>query len=363
VAQLSHANIVTVHAMGEDDGIYYIAMEYVEGQSLADFIKRQQRLDVRTAVKITQQIASALTPAHMKGIIHRDIKPANIMLDADGQVKVMDFGVAKLLHADTALTMDGRQVGSPQYMSPEQCRGDSVDARSDIYGLGVTLHEMLAGRPTFVGETPLAVMHQITTGPFPLITERNPNVPPAVVQIIARMTAQEREQRYSSAEELSKDLLNFLHAPADAPVSQGTIMPAPGVAGNAVPQASGEFGPAAVMSTACPICGGLAKDEFGQCVQCMSALDEVTQPSSISRTQAGSESFISEETLRYVSGGVTALLLLLCVVFSLQLQGDAAASRQLNEVAYTVQSIYDQELVLTRVMTGIIFIVAFPLVL
>ena len=219
-AQLDHPNIVTVHSVGERDGLYYIAMQYVEGRSLAQLIREKGPLDWRSALDITRQAAEALAEAHKRGIIHRDIKPDNIMIDEAGRVKVMDFGLARAASATTKLTADGAQLGTPMYMSPEQINGDPVDVRADIYSLGVMLYEMLAGRPPFQADTPMALMYQITHRPLPDVARLNATVPKIVAGVVAGMTAQQPEQRFPSAQTLGSHVSGLLSVSSRAPEHQ-----------------------------------------------------------------------------------------------------------------------------------------------
>lgn len=205
-ASLNHPNIVTVYAVGEHNGIYFIAMEYVKGMALADLIRRKGQLEVREALNITLQAAWALKEAHKSEIIHRDVKPQNIMVDRAGRVKVMDFGLAKVLYGSTALTADGAILGTPRYMSPEQCQDENLDARTDIYSLGVVLYEMLCGCPPFDADSPMQLMLKIVQKPFPRLRDVNSDVPPTVAEIVACMTAKDPRARYPSAESLVADL-------------------------------------------------------------------------------------------------------------------------------------------------------------
>jgi len=209
-AQLKHPNIVTIHAVGEERGRHYIAMEYVEGYCLAALIREQGRIDLRHAVHFARQVASALGEAHSQGIVHRDIKPQNIMVDRAGRVRVLDFGVAKAFQSETRLTSNGARLGTPEYMAPEQYEGGQVDARTDIYALGVTLFEMITGTPPFTGDTPLAVMHQIMETPFPAVSALNPEVSPELDRIVSKMTARKPGSRYASASDLRRDLEAFM---------------------------------------------------------------------------------------------------------------------------------------------------------
>ncbi len=229
-AQLNHPNVVTIHRVGSDDGYHYIAMEYLKGRELTEVIKEKKFLDVPTALEITRQVAGALAAAHELKILHRDIKPQNIMLDDTGRVKVMDFGIAKIANpeGDThALTMTGQLIGTPAYMSPEQCKGAPSDHRSDIYSLGVVLYQMLTGRVPYTGETPLAVIRKIVEDPVPAVYGFNQEVPDAAVKILHKALAKDPEQRYASASDLESDIRKFLAAQgvkADVSTEMPTII-------------------------------------------------------------------------------------------------------------------------------------------
>lgn len=214
-AQLSHSNIVTIHQAGEYHGVYFIAMEYVEGKTLAQCLTLPGRFEVGKALDITLQVGKALVEAHAKGIVHRDINPRNIMLDDTGRVRVLDFGLAKLLQGRTVLTTDGGTPGTPAYMAPEQVNGEEVDPRTDIYSLGATLYEMLTGQLPYWGDSPLAVMREIAEKPFPILSLNN-LVPHPVVQLVSKMTNRNPNYRYPSAELLCADLARLLKDPLTA---------------------------------------------------------------------------------------------------------------------------------------------------
>ena len=225
-AQLSHPNIVQIYAIGEDDGVHYFSMEYVKGRSLGEIIEDEGFLTAGRALPIIEQAAEALAVAHEAGIVHRDIKPANIMLDGAGRVKVADFGIAQMA-TETRMTQSGMLVGTPEYISPEQCRNEKLDGRSDIYALGVTLYQLLSGRTPFNADTPHALVMQIVEGPIPRVGELNPTIPADVQNVVAKMMHTDRTQRFQSAE----DLIHALKE-ADTQPATGTH-PAPVVGADA----------------------------------------------------------------------------------------------------------------------------------
>jgi serine/threonine protein kinase/TolB-like protein/Flp pilus assembly protein TadD len=218
---LNHPNIITIHEIGEVDSTHYIVTEYVEGETLRQQMCRS-KLESSAALEVAAQAASALAAAHAAGIVHRDIKPENIMLRPDGLVKVLDFGLAKLSeqHLAGKLTVSddgvknkasvstaaGVVMGTVAYMSPEQARGQKVDARSDIFSLGVVLYEMIAGEPPFGGETATDVIISIVQHEPAPLARYVPEVLPELEQIIAKTLSKEREERYQTATELLKDL-------------------------------------------------------------------------------------------------------------------------------------------------------------
>ena len=210
-AALSHPNVVQIYFTGQDDdGHPYFVMEYVPGRSLDDILRSEGRIDNPRASQLMLQAAHGLAAAHDLGIIHRDIKPANLMLDERGTVKIADFGLALPPDAETRLTATGMFVGTPGYLAPEQCAGETPDHRTDIYALGVTYYMLLTGTPPFRGQSPLALMKQILDANPPDVTTVNPNVDPESRRILAKMIAKEREQRYQNCHELAADLENLL---------------------------------------------------------------------------------------------------------------------------------------------------------
>ncbi len=224
-AQLSHPNIVQIYAIGEDDGVHYFSMEYVKGQSLSEIIAEEGFLTAGRAVPIIAQAAEALAAAHDAGIVHRDIKPANIMLDPAGRVKVADFGIAQM-STETRMTQSGMLVGTPEFISPEQCHSEKLDGRSDIYSLGVTLYQLLSGRTPFQADTPASLVLQIVEGPKTPLGEINPTVSAEVQQIVAKMMHVDRDQRFQSAD----DLVDALRSADTRPITSPTLQSARGVA-------------------------------------------------------------------------------------------------------------------------------------
>lgn len=209
-AGLSHPNIVNVYDVGDDDGLYYIVMELVEGITLKRFIERKGKLEIKEAVGIAIQIAQGMEAAHLNHIIHRDIKPQNIIISRDGKVKVTDFGIAK---AATSNTVTQNAIGSVHYLSPEQARGGYSDEKSDIYSLGVTLYEMLTGQVPFAGDNTVSVaLLHIQSEAVP-VRELNPAVPVSVDKIVQKCMQKKPERRYLSASELILDLKKSIQQP------------------------------------------------------------------------------------------------------------------------------------------------------
>jgi HAMP domain-containing protein len=197
--KISHRNVVRTHDIGESNGLYYISMEFVEGSSLKDLIISRGRLPSGAVVAIGKQLCRALEVAHEAGVIHRDIKPQNMVVEADGVLKVMDFGIARLQSRSEGHTRAGMVVGTPEYMSPEQLRGDELDPRSDLYSAGVVLYESLTGKLPHIADTPGAligkVLSETPTPPRASVAD----VSPALSAIIMQALSKDREQRPRSA--------------------------------------------------------------------------------------------------------------------------------------------------------------------
>ncbi|MFM8689366.1 MAG: Stk1 family PASTA domain-containing Ser/Thr kinase [Acidimicrobiaceae bacterium] len=211
-ANLNHPNIVAVYDWGKVNNTYYIAMEYVNGRTLADILKQSGTLTPMQVCDVMSEVASALISAHQNGVIHRDIKPGNILVSTTGQVKVADFGIARALGAgvEQGLTQTGAVMGTATYFSPEQAQGVSTDQRSDIYSLGVVMYEMLSGTAPFTGENAVAIAYkQVHEYAMPL-DQRLASIPPEVAAIVAKCMEKSPADRYSSAEEVRDELRRFV---------------------------------------------------------------------------------------------------------------------------------------------------------
>ena len=203
-AGLNHANLVSIYDWGEVDGTYFIVMEYVEGETLKDLVRRQGRLSGNEAVRILLQLLAALEFAHRTGLVHRDIKPQNVMIDRDGNAKVTDFGIARA--GDSGMTEAGSILGTAQYLAPEQAQGQQVDERSDLYSVGIVLYEMLTGTVPFKGDSAVTValkhVNEMAAEPAQLV----PGMPYALNQIVLKAIAKDPDQRYQTAEQFARDL-------------------------------------------------------------------------------------------------------------------------------------------------------------
>jgi beta-lactam-binding protein with PASTA domain/predicted Ser/Thr protein kinase len=217
-AALNHPNIVSIYDRGEADDTYYIAMEYLDGRSLKELIVGHGPAPVNVAIEYARQILAALRFAHRHGIVHRDIKPHNVLVDREGRVKVTDFGIARA--GTSQMTETGSIVGTAQYLSPEQARGDEVDQRSDLYSLGIVLYELVTGRTPFEGDTPVEIaMKHLSAEPTPP-SELRPDIPHELDLVVLRALAKDPEDRYQSADEMDADLERVTRG---APVAPATV--------------------------------------------------------------------------------------------------------------------------------------------
>ncbi len=205
-AGLNHHNIVSVYDFGEDDGTWFIVMEYVDGRTLRDVIRARAPMEPAEAIQIGAAIAAALAAAHAEGIVHRDVKPANVLI-AGGAVKVTDFGIARAANARQGLTMPGTVIGTATYLSPEQAEGGAVDQRSDLYSLGMVLYEMLTGKPPFSGSNAIAVATSQLTETPPSPSTVDPRVPRALSAVVMRAMSLRPNDRQQTADDLGAELL------------------------------------------------------------------------------------------------------------------------------------------------------------
>jgi serine/threonine-protein kinase len=202
LAQLDHRSIIKIHDVGNQDKNYFLVMEFVDGEDLHKIVKKNGPLSSKEVLKIAADVADGLHYAHSLGVIHRDIKPSNIIRAADGSVRITDFGIARLSSEDSLLTQEGTLVGTPVYMSPEQCRGTNLDTRSDLYNLGATLYTLVSAQQPFAGRNPTTLVHQIlheNARPLDMVA---PNVDPSLLALIKRLMAKHLGARFQTGQEL-----------------------------------------------------------------------------------------------------------------------------------------------------------------
>lgn len=204
-SRLSHPNVVDIYDVGETDGLHYIVMEYIKGQTLKQMITRRGALDQKEALSIMLQLCSAIASAHRHQIIHRDIKPQNILVKSDGTIKITDFGIA-VANGSVSLTHNNAVMGSAHYLSPESAQGKTPDEKVDIYSMGIVFYELLSGEVPFKGQTPAQIAIKHMTEPLPSLRKFNPQIPQAMENIVIRAAAKDPAERYQSAEEMYQDL-------------------------------------------------------------------------------------------------------------------------------------------------------------
>jgi hypothetical protein len=242
VARVTHANIVQVHAVGESDGLHYMALEYVEGRNLRDYLGRKGPPELSVALSIMRQVAAALQRAGELGVVHRDIKPENVLVTRKGEVKVADFGLSRCLGGEDQplnITQSGVTLGTPLYMSPEQVQGKPLDPRSDIYSFGVTCFHLLTGRPPFGGATAFEVALQHVQAEPPSLEAARPDLPPELCRLVQRMMAKSPEARPQNGREVLRELSRIrdgLSTPvATQPPLSGAVAALDGVASAPLP--------------------------------------------------------------------------------------------------------------------------------
>ncbi|MQY05154.1 Stk1 family PASTA domain-containing Ser/Thr kinase [Actinomadura macrotermitis] len=228
-ASLNHPSVIAVYDTGEDmigdNSIPYIVMEYVDGSTLRDLLRENRALLPEKALEITDGILRALDYSHRGGIVHRDIKPANVMLTRGHEVKVMDFGIARAMHdAASTMTQTAQVIGTAQYLSPEQARGERVDARSDIYSTGCVLYELLTGRPPFTGDSPVAIAYQhVREEPVPP-SQVDPDIPQWADAMVLKAMAKDPAHRYQSANEFRQEIQRVLHGQPVSSTAASTML-------------------------------------------------------------------------------------------------------------------------------------------
>jgi eukaryotic-like serine/threonine-protein kinase len=227
VAQLSHPNIVTVIDRGEADGQQYIVFEYIDGESLKQLVDRNGPLPARRAIELALQVADALAFAHQAGLVHRDVKPQNVLVTEDGEAKVTDFGIARSLDVEHGVTQTGTVLGTSNYLSPEQARGQTITPATDVYSLGVVIYELLTGEVPFPGENFVAVAMKHINEPPPSLLERRPDAPARLVHAVERALAKDPAARFPTMEAFAAELRACLAELGDPDTARTFITQSP----------------------------------------------------------------------------------------------------------------------------------------
>ncbi len=214
VAKLNHPNIVPVYDFGEFEGVSYIVMRYIEGQTLKDILT-DQKLGTKQILDILRPVADALAYAHSRGVLHRDVKPSNVLIDNEGNVYLADFGLARIAQSNDSTLSQDMIIGSPQYISPEQGKGEAADDRSDIYSLAVVVYEMFTGHIPFAGDTPYTTILSHINDPLPPPRQFNAKIQPAVEQVLVKALAKDRDQRFRNVREFMRALENAVRGPVE----------------------------------------------------------------------------------------------------------------------------------------------------
>jgi serine/threonine-protein kinase len=259
LARLSHPHIVIIHNAGEEHGLLYIIMEYVAGGNLRDYMA--QSISLREVTRIIREVASALAYAHERGIIHRDVKPVNVLMDPSRRAVLSDFGIAKVMATSAAMTRSGAGVGTPEYMSPEQCRGVQVDARADIYALGVMLYEMLTGHTPFEADNYTALAHSHIYEPPPPPSKYNPRISPAVQAVTLKALEKDPANRFQEAMDMAITL-------EQAAAAQAPLPPAPERRQSQGPAEMEQTAQASAPGVICPRCQGVNHASQRFCSTC-----------------------------------------------------------------------------------------------
>ncbi|MGE5265364.1 MAG: serine/threonine-protein kinase, partial [Acidobacteriota bacterium] len=205
VAKLDHPNIIPIYDFAEHEGTPYLVMRYIEGETLKSLLV-QQPMPLERVLEILRPVTDALSYAHSQGVLHRDIKPSNILLSNDGHIYLTDFGLARTTQPGSSTLSRDMLIGTPQYISPEQAKSESVDERSDIYSLGVVLFEMLTGRVPFSADTPYSVIHDHIYSPLPMPSSINPKLSPEIERVVLKALAKDPDARYRDARDLLQAL-------------------------------------------------------------------------------------------------------------------------------------------------------------